>query len=382
MIYLDEAATTKPKKEILDTIYSYMDMWYNPSSLYSPAQEAANALKSAKETVAHFLNSEMYEVYFTSCGSESNCWAIQGFVQNRLRKGRTPSVITSVIEHKSILSCADGIGVDVHFIDVDTNGCIDLKALEDTLKYVISQKSGEDILVSIQYANNEIGTIQHIHDIALIVHKYGAIFHTDAVQAFGHIPIDVKASEIDMLSASGHKIGTPKGIGILYKKEDVEISPLIYGSQMNGLRGGTENLPYIMGFAKAVELCSVDMKQKKYLTIIKQRDYMIGELLDKISCKLNGQYTDRLPNNINITFNQNVMGEAMIYLLDLCGIYVSAGSACNSHSSVPSHVLKAIGLSDEEAVKSLRITLPDNITTDITDKVIHEMQKQIQLLTE
>lgn len=382
MIYLDEAATTKPKKEILDTIYSYMDMWYNPSSLYSPAQEAANALKSAKETVAHFLNSEMYEVYFTSCGSESNCWAIQGFVQNRLRKGRTPSVITSVIEHKSILSCADGIGVDVHFIDVDTNGCIDLKALEDTLKYVISQKSGEDILVSIQYANNEIGTIQHIHDIALIVHKYGAIFHTDAVQAFGHIPIDVKASEIDMLSASGHKIGTPKGIGILYKKEDVEISPLIYGSQMNGLRGGTENLPYIMGFAKAVELCSVDMKQKKYLTIIKQRDYMIGELLDKIGCKLNGQYTDRLPNNINITFNQNVMGEAMIYLLDLCGIYVSAGSACNSHSSVPSHVLKAIGLSDEEAVKSLRITLPDNITTDITDKVIHEMQKQIQLLTE
>lgn len=382
MIYLDEAATTKPKKEILDTIYSYMDMWYNPSSLYSPAQEAANALKSAKETVAHFLNSEMYEVYFTSCGSESNCWAIQGFVQNRLRKGRTPSVITSVIEHKSILSCADGIGVDVHFIDVDTNGCIDLKALEDTLKYVISQKSGEDILVSIQYANNEIGTIQHIHDIALIVHKYGAIFHTDAVQAFGHIPIDVKASEIDMLSASGHKIGTPKGIGILYKKEDVEISPLIYGSQMNGLRGGTENLPYIMGLAKAVELCSVDMKQKKYLTTIKQRDYMIGELLDKIGCKLNGQYTDRLPNNINITFNQNVMGEAMIYLLDLCGIYVSAGSACNSHSSVPSHVLKAIGLSDEEAVKSLRITLPDNITTDITDKVIHEMQKQIQLLIE
>lgn len=382
MIYLDEAATTKPKKEVLDTIYSYMDMWYNPSSLYSPAQEAANALKSAKETVAHFLNSEMYEVYFTSCGSESNCWAIQGFVQNRLRKGRTPSVITSVIEHKSILSCADGIGVDVHFIDVDTNGCIDLKALEDTLKYVISQKSGEDILVSIQYANNEIGTIQHIHDIALIVHKYGAIFHTDAVQAFGHIPIDAKASEIDMLSASGHKIGTPKGIGILYKKEDVEISPLIYGSQMNGLRGGTENLPYIMGFAKAVELCSVDMKQKKYLTTIKQRDYMIGELLDKIGCKLNGQYTDRLPNNINITFNQNVMGEAMIYLLDLCGIYVSAGSACNSHSSVPSHVLKAIGLSDEEAVKSLRITLPDNITTDITDEVIHEMQKQIQLLTE
>lgn len=382
MIYLDEAATTKPKKEVLDTIYSYMDMWYNPSSLYSPAQEAANALKSAKETVAHFLNSEMYEVYFTSCGSESNCWAIQGFVQNRLRKGRIPSVITSVIEHKSILSCVDGIGVDVHFIDVDTNGCIDLRALEDTLKYVISQKSGEDILVSIQYANNEIGTIQHIHDIALTVHKYGAIFHTDAVQAFGHIPIDVKASKIDMLSASGHKIGTPKGIGILYKKEDVKISPLIYGSQMNGLRGGTENLPYIMGFAKAVELCSVDMKQKKYLTTIKQRDYMIGELLDKIDCKLNGQYTDRLPNNINITFNQNVMGEAMIYLLDLCDIYVSAGSACNSHSSVPSHVLKAIGLSDEEAVKSLRITLPDNITTDITDKVIHEMQKQIQLLIE
>ena len=351
MIYLDEAATTKPKKEVLDTIYSYMDMWYNPSSLYSPAQEAANALKSAKETVAHFLNSEMYEVYFTSCGSESNCWAIQGFVQNRLRKGRIPSVITSVIEHKSILSCVDGIEVDVHFIDVDTNGCIDLRALEDTLKYVISQKSGEDILVSIQYANNEIGTIQHIHDIALTVHKYGAIFHTDAVQA-------------------------------LYKKEDVKISPLIYGSQMNGLRGGTENLPYIMGFAKAVELCSVDMKQKKYLTTIKQRDYMIGELLDKIGCKLNGQYTDRLPNNINITFNQNVMGEAMIYLLDLCDIYVSAGSACNSHSSVPSHVLKAIGLSDEEAVKSLRITLPNNITTDITDKVIHEMQKQIQLLIE
>ena len=357
-------------------------MWYNPSSLYSPAQEATNALNSAKETTAHFLNSEMYEIYFTSCGSESNCWAIQGFVQNRLRKSKTPSVITSVIEHKSILSCVDDIGVDVHFIDVDTNGCLDLRALEDTLKYVILQKSGEDILVSIQYANNEIGTIQHIHDIALIVHKYGAIFHTDAVQAFGHIPIDVKASEIDMLSASGHKIGTPKGIGILYKKEDIKISPLIYGSQMNGLRGGTENLPYIMGFAKAVELCSVDIKQKKYFTTMKQRDYMIAELLNEIGCKLNGPCSDRLPNNINVTFNQNVTSEAMTYLLDLCDIYVSSGPACNSHSLAPSHVLKAIGLSDKEIVRSLRITIPDNITTNTINEVVYEIQKQIRLLTE
>lgn len=382
MIYLDEAATTKPKKEVLNTIYSYMDIWYNPSSLYSLAQKAANALEEAKKIVANFLNSESFEVYFTSCGSESNCWAVQGFVQNRLRKGRVPSVITSVIEHKSILSCVDGIGVDAHYIKVNPDGSIDLNMLEETLKYVVSQTNGKDVLVSIQYANNEIGTIQEIGKIASIVHKYNAVFHTDAVQAFGHIPIDVQELGIDMLSASGHKIGTPKGIGILYKKNGVEINPLIYGSQMNGLRGGTENLPYIMGLSKAVELCANDIMYKKYINISEQRDYMIGKLINEFDCHINGKYSNRLPNNINVTFNENVTGEALIYLLDLCDICVSAGSACNSHSTVPSHVLKAIGLSDEEAVRTLRITLPDDITSEITDKVIHELKKQIQLLIE
>lgn len=381
MIYLDEASTTKPKIEVLNTIYDYMNMWYNPSSLYNPAQKIANKIMSAKKTVSDFIHSESNEIYFTSCGSESNCWVIQGFVQNCLKKGKKPSIVTSVIEHKSILSCVDNINnVDVHYVNVNSNGCINLDMLENILKYLTLNKYENEILVSIQYANNEIGTIQDVYHISSIAHKYNAIFHTDAVQAFGHIPINVKTFGIDMLSASGHKIGTPKGIGILYKKNNIEISPIIYGSQMNGLRGGTENFPYIMGFSKAVELCSVDMQQKKYLITKKQRDYMIDKLLDKIDCKLNGQYNNRLPNNINITFNQDITGESMIYLLDMCGIYVSAGSACNSHSLTPSHILKAIGLSDEEAMKTLRITLPDDITTNIIDNVIYEMKKQIRLL--
>ena len=377
LIYLDNAATTKTAPEVVEAMLPYFTEYYgNPSSVYSFAAQNKEVITQQREIIANALGAKTEEIYFTAGGSESDNWALKATAEAYGNKGK--HIITTKIEHHAILHSAEYLekrGYEVTYLDVDEYGVVKL----DDLKAAIRP---DTILISVMFANNEIGTIQPIKEIGEIAHEHGILFHTDAVQAFGQVPINVDECHIDMLSASGHKIGTPKGIGILYKKEDVKISPLIYGSQMNGLRGGTENLPYIMGFAKAVELCSVDMKQKKYLTIIKQRDYMIAELLDKIDCKLNGQYTDRLPNNINITFNQNVTGEAMIYLLDLCGIYVSAGSACNSHSSVPSHVLKAIGLSDEEAVRSLRITLSDNITTDITDKVIHEMQKQIQLLIE
>jgi cysteine desulfurase len=214
--------------------------------------------------------------------------------------------------------------------------------------------------------------------IAELAHKYNAIFHTDAVQAFGHIQIDVSDLDIDLLSASGHKIGCPKGCGFLYIKNDVHIDPLIYGSQMDSMRGGTENVAFIVGMAKAVDLINNDQMHNLKTTILSNN--FISEL-KAIGCTLNGSFENRLPNNINVTFNQNVTGESLIYMLDMSDIMVSAGSACNSHSTEVSYVLKAIGLSDEEAMKTLRITLPDNITGDDLDNVICEIKKQITLLT-
>lgn len=400
-MYLDSAATTKPDKEVIKAMMPYLETeWHNPSSLYSPAQKVRNDIDEVRMITANYINANSNEIYFTSGGSESNCWAIQGFIQNRIAHGRVPSVITTLIEHKSILSCVANISVDVHYVPVDNHGFVNLELLENTLQYIAEQTDdGEDILVSIQFANNEIGTIQNIQRITKIVHKYGAIFHTDAVQAFGQIHIDVEAMGIDMLSASGHKIHTPKGIGILYKKDSVRINPLIYGSQENEMRGGTENVPYIIGFGKAVELlqqkeqevvmikssfndiCDDIMTRKDQM--IEWRNKFIYEL-KSIGCNINGDLLNRLPNNINITFPQKATGEAIIYMLDMGEIYVSAGSACNSHSQSISHVLKAIGLSENEALRTIRITLSDTVPYEERDNVtktfISEFKKQLKLL--
>ena len=376
-IYLDNAATTKVKPEVIEAMMPYFtEKFYNPSALYSNANKIKKDIENARKTVGNFINANSNEIFFTSGGSESNAWAIQGFINYCRRKGKSVSIITSTIEHKSILNCVDNMNVDVHYVGVDEEGFVNMKSLEALLHD--AKNEAHEILVSIQYANNECGTIQHIKEIAEIVHKYNAVFHTDAVQVFGQIPIDVKELDIDMLSASGHKLGTPKGIGILYKKDSVQIDPLIYGTQMDSMRGGTENVPYIIGIAKAVELLQNDKERQLRLTIL--RNNFISQL-KALGCKVNGSLYERLPNNINVTFFQDINAENLVYLLDMCEIYIGIGSACNSRSVETSHVLRAIGLSDEDAMKTIRITLPDDITMDKIDKAVCNITKQIMLLT-
>lgn len=376
MIYLDAAATTKPNPKVIEAMMPYFtEKWYNPSSLYSSGNKIKNDIENARNVIGEFIGANGDEIFFTSGGSESNCWAIQGFINHCVKNGKTPCIITSTIEHKSIIECVENSNCYVEYIGVDNKGFVDIGKLNEI---VYQQSLYCKVLVSIQFANNEVGTIQHIKEIADIAHKFGAIFHTDAVQAFGQVDINVEDLCVDMLSASGHKIGTPKGIGFLYKKNGIEISPLIYGSQMDSMRGGTENVPYIMGMAKAIKLIQRDDEYELRLSIL--RNNFISQL-KSIGCKVNGSLKKRLPNNISVTFAQNITGESLIYMLDMSGIYISAGSACNSKSIKPSYVLKAIKLSDEDANKTIRITLPHDITAEEIDKAMGEIKKQIKLLT-
>lgn len=377
-IYLDSAATTKPRKEVVIAMMPYLtEDYYNPSSLYSNGVKVKNTIDNARKTVGKFINADADEIFFTSGASESNCWAIQGRILNGINEFVNTDIITTKIEHKSIMNCVDSMkhfGCNVSYLNVDHDGFIDI----EQLKFAIDC-CHNDVLVSIQLANNEIGSIQNIKIISKIVHEHNGILHVDATQAFGQIHIDVKDMGIDMLSASGHKIGAPKGIGVLYKKKDVDIYPLIYGSQMNGLRGGTENVPYIVGMAKAVE--HINIKMEDSYTIDCKRDILINRLKD-IGCKLNGPIKNRLPNNISIQLPEGVGGEEMLYLLDLDGIMVSTGSACNSHAKEPSYVLKAIGLTDDEAARTIRITVSTDIDYATINKVVDEIEKNINLIKE
>lgn len=382
-IYLDQAATSKPKQEVIDAMLPYLigDKWHNPSSLYSSGVKVRQDIENARKTVADFIGANPDEIYFTSGGSESNCWAIQGFVNGWFDSRCTPVVLTSNIEHKSIISCAENNEIaKTHFIGVDKNGFIDVDELEKWLLYYISNDelyNHYKILVSVQFANNEIGTVQPIREVSDMVHHYGALLHVDAVQAVGQIDIDVKKLGIDMMSASGHKIGTPKGIGFLYKSNDVEIMPLIFGSQEHGLRGGTENVPYIIGMSKAIELLNEEWISKAH--VYNNRDYLI-KLLEDNGCKLIGSRDHRLPNNVNIMLPEGCGAEETMLVLDMSGIMCSTGSACNSRMVEPSYVLKAIGLSDEEAARCIRLTLPNDITIDDIDYVVEEIKKCIKLL--
>lgn len=384
MIYLDSAATTKPKKEVIGAMMPYFtDKWHNPSSLYSPSTEIKSDIERARETVAEFIGAKSNEIFFTSSGSEANCWAIKGFVDKCRADDVIPIIITTEIEHKSILECINDESLDakVFIVGVNAIGLVDFDELERILKGVYAQEYDVGIvncrvLVSIQFANNEIGTIQHVEYISKLVHKYNGIFHTDAVQAFGKLDIYVDELEIDMLSASGHKIGTPKGIGFLYKKSDVKINPLIHGSQMDELRGGTENVPYIIGMAKAVEL----LKEEDRESVENKTDYMIQKLR-RLGCGVfNGSVLYRLHNIISVTFPHRITSEALLYTLDLTGIQASAGSACDTSSIKPSHVLKAIGLSDEDAMKTIRFSLDDNVTHEDIDVVIEEIEKALRVI--
>lgn len=382
-MYLDNAATTCIKQEVIDAMMPYLtDRYFNPSSLYSDSTYVKIAIDNARKTIANFIGAKPNEIYFTSGGSESNCWAIQGFVNSRLAKQRLPYIITTPIEHKSILECVDNQNMTVvYYLNVDENGFIDIDELNDVIGYLLSNGAdASDILVSIQYANNEIGTVQDIIDVADTVHMYGCVFHTDAVQAFAHERYDqmnVDFLGIDMMSASAHKIGACKGTGFLYIRDGIEIKPLIYGSQMDGMRGGTENVAGIVGMAKAVELIKSDYDSERFLSM--NRDYFINKLI-AIGCKLNGPSDNRLANNINVVLPYGINGETLLYSLDVDDIQISTGSACNSRSIESSHVLKAIGLSDRDAECSIRITIPDDITMDEIDGVVKYIDSSIKVL--
>lgn len=385
-LYLDSAATAKPNKEVLEAVMPYLtDNFYNPSSIYSNGVKVRRAIDNARESIAGFINADTDEIFFTSGSSESNCWAIQGYLLAGVMDISTTSIVTTKIEHKSIMECVDAMErfgnatyyCDVTYLDVDKDGFVNMEQLESVFKDR-EEPDYYDIFVSIQLANNEVGTIQNIKAISDVIHKYGGVLHVDATQAFGQIPIDVKAMGIDMLSASAHKLeGGFKGVGLLYKKKDIEIQPIIYGSQNAGLRGGTENVAGIVGFAKAVELASEEMEDKLALSV--KRDYFISELT-RNGCKLNGASVHRLPNNINVMLPEGIGSEELLYMLDLDDIQCSAGSACNSHSKKPSYVLKALGLTDEQAARSIRFTISSDITYEAIDYVVEKVVKIMKII--
>lgn len=360
LLYLDSAATTKPLPEVMETMKPYFNAkWYNPSSLYMPAMQVKKAVEKARETIAEYINAEPDEIYFTSGGSEGNCWALQS--------NQYSHIITTHIEHKSILALMDDR--PEHFamyVDVDSVGHVQL--YEDEFKFF----HGKDKLMSVQFANNEIGTIQDMKSIVEYAKQHEWVVHTDAVQAFGQVPIDVKALDVDMMTVSGHKFGCPKGIGFLYIKNGTEVHPLIYGTQNGGMRGGTENVPYIMGMAKAVEL----LKTKDINHIQECRDKLI-EMLIHEGFVINGEIEHRLSNNVSATIpiQYHVPAETMIYALANRGIFISAGSACNSHGTEPSHVLTAIGLDHLHADSTIRISLPDDIKGKDIDRLVFEIKR-------
>lgn len=371
MIYLDNAATTKPDSNILEAITPYItDKWQNPSALYFSGNHIRRDIEEVRGEVAKFVNAESNEIYFTSGAAESNNWAIRGFDDYNFDKESV--IITTATEHKSIMSAIQNPALRsrIYVCGVFDDGTIDLQLLE-TLLNISEEKK---ILVSVAMANNEIGTIQNIKKIAKFVHKYGGILHTDATQALPHIPIDVKALGIDLMSASAQKMNGLKGTGFLYRKKSVNISPLIYGSQESEMRGGTENIVGIIALGEVVKHHTYNISE-----LTKKRDYMINKLL-KLGCKLNGSEKDRLPNNINVVLPHNVSGESMLYMLDMVDVNIATGSACNSKDVEPSYVLKAIGLSDEDAVSSIRISLSDDTEYYDIDCVVNEIEKSIRII--
>ena len=375
---MDSAATANYNNKddiIIDTIMNAMKKyWQNPSSLY--ATNVKKEVNRCRKQVADFIGAKSDEIYFTSGASESNNWAIRGWVDKNANSCSMVNIITTPIEHKSILEAINNpnLGACIRYCGVDEYGFVDY----NSLKRLLSFREGEPILVSIGLANNEIGIIQDIKEISDLVHSYSGVLHVDATQAFGHIPIDVNDLGIDMMSASGHKISPVlKGIGFLYKRNGIDIQPLIYGAQENQMRGGTENTFGIIGLSKAVELCDVDSMSVVKMNV--KRNYFINMLKSKFNCKLNGSLC-RLPNNINVTFPQNITGEALLYTLDMSGIKISTGSACNSKEIKPSYVLKAIGLSDTDAMKTVRFSLPDDITDKEINYIVDEIDKAIKLI--
>ncbi len=375
LIYLDNAATTRTAPEVVEAMLPYFSELYgNPSSVYEFSQKSKEAITGARETIAKCLGAKTGEIYFTAGGSESDNWAMKAAAEAYRGKGN--HIITSKIEHHAVLHTGAWLekqGFEVTYLDVDENGTVKLEELKKAIRPTT-------ILLSIMFANNEIGTIQPVKEIGAIAKEHGIVFHTDAVQAFGQLPIHVDELNIDMLSSSAHKLNGPKGIGFLYIRKGVKIRSFIHGgAQERKRRAGTENVPGIVGYGAAVERAMKTMEERTARER-ELRDYLIDRVLREIPyTRLNGHRTNRLPNNANFSF-QFIEGESLLIMLDMEGICGSSGSACTSGSLDPSHVLLAIGLPHEIAHGSLRLTLSEETTREELDYVVESIRKIVEKL--
>lgn len=369
-LYMDNAATTKTAPEVLDAMLPYFSEHFaNPSSVYRFASDNKEAVSRQRDIIAETLGANSNEIYFTAGGSESDNWALKAVAEAYRKKGN--HIITTKIEHHAVLHTAEYLenqGFEITYLDVDEDGKISL----DELRAAIRPTT---ILISVMYANNEIGTIQPIREIGGIAREHGVLFHTDAVQAYGQLPIDVDECRIDMLSASGHKLNGPKGIGFLYIRKGVKIRSFIHGgAQERKRRAGTENVPGIIGMGAAARRAAAT-REERVQKELEVRDYLIGRVLDEIPySRLNGHRKDRLPNNANFSF-RFIEGESLLIMLDGKGICASSGSACTSGSLDPSHVLLAIGLPHETAHGSLRLTINEEITKEDIDYVVESLKE-------
>ena len=374
-IYLDNAATTKTRPEVVEAMLPYFTQYYgNPSSVYDFSEPVKEALAQAREIIAGSIGAKAREVYFTGGGSESDNWAIKATADAYQSKGR--HIITSKVEHHAVLHTCEYLerqGFEVTYLDVDEYGVVKLDELKKAIR-------PDTILISIMFANNEVGTIEPIREIGEIAKEHGVLFHTDAVQAYGHLPIHVDDYHIDMMSASGHKVNGPKGVGFLYIRTGVKIRSLIHGgAQERKRRAGTENVPGIVGLGKAAQLAMEDMERRaRHESGL--RDYLMARVMEEVPyTRVNGHRTSRLPNNVNFAF-QFIEGESLLFLLDGKGICGSSGSACTSGSLDPSHVLLAIGLPHEIAHGSLRLTLSEENTKEEMDFVVDSIKEIVQRL--
>lgn len=370
MIYLDNAATTRTAPDVVEAMLPYFTEYYgNAGSIYGLAGESRKALLRARETIAGTLGAEANEIYFTAGGSESDNWALKAVFEAWQDKGR--HIITSRIEHHAVLHTCEYLekmGARVTYLDVDSEGLVDPGQLERAIR-------PDTILISVMAANNEVGTIQPVKEIGEIAAAHGILFHTDAVQAYGHLPLAVQEYHIDLLSASAHKFNGPKGAGFLYVGKKAGIRSFIHGGQQErGRRAGTENVPGIVGMAAAARRAHEHMEERAQKERM-LRDYLIGRIEAEIpDVALNGHRTRRLPNNVNFSF-ADMEGETMLIMLDMAQICASAGSACTSGAVDPSHVLLAMGLSKERARGSLRLTLSEENTREELDTVVEELAR-------
>lgn len=375
LIYLDNAATTALKPEVFEAMRPYfLEDYGNPNSVYTFAQKSRKAVDDARETIAGMLGAKANEIYFTAGGSESDNWAIKGCVEKYASKGR--HIITTKIEHHAVLHTCEYLeknGCEVTYLDVDEYGQVRLDELEQAIR-------PDTILISIMFANNEIGTIEPVREIGAIAKKHGVFFHTDAVQAFGHLPIDVSELNIDMLSASAHKFHGPKGAGFLYIRNGMKLGPFIHGgAQERAKRAGTTNVPGIIGMGKAAQSAYEGMAENA-VKMAAVRDHLIQRVLEEIPySRLNGHPKQRLSNNISFCF-RFIEGESLLIMLDQKGICASSGSACTSGSLDPSHVLLAIGLPHEIAHGSLRLTLSDETTMEEADYTADSLKAIVEKL--